>query len=91
MFKTVIAKTGLKKEFKTVNKGAFTQNKQPIVSGSQILASAMKINNLQYYLYVKMEEPNLLLLSEAVCKQLGVIHYYPSVKPLDVEKFETAK
>ena len=39
-----------------------------------------------------MKAPNPLLLSEAVCWQLEIIQYYPSVKPLDVEeKCEIAK
>ena len=43
-------------------------------------------------IYVKMEAPSPLLLSEAVCRQLGIIQYHPNVKPLDIEKkAETAK
>ena len=39
-----------------------------------------------------MKAPNPLLLCEAVCRQLGIIQYHSSVKPLDVEeKCETAK
>ena len=39
-----------------------------------------------------MNTPNPLLLYEAVCRQLGIIQYHSSVKPLDVEeKCETAK
>ena len=38
-----------------------------------------------------MEAPDQLLLSKAVCRKLGIIRYHPNVKPLDVEKSETAK
>ena len=38
-----------------------------------------------------MEVPNPLLLSQAVCGQLGIVQYHPNVKPLDTEKSETAK
>ena len=39
-----------------------------------------------------MKAPNPLLLYEAVCRQLGIIQYHSSVKPLDVEeKCEIAK
>ena len=39
-----------------------------------------------------MKAPNPLLLCEAVRRQLGIIQYHSSVKPLDVEeKYETAK
>ena len=50
--------------------------------------SALKINTT---IYVKMEIPNPLLLSQAVCGQLGIVQYHPNVKPLDAEKSETAK
>ena len=42
-------------------------------------------------IYVKMEAPNSLLLSEAVCRLLGIIQYHPNVKPLNAEESETAK
>ena len=47
----------------------------------------------QFYttIYVKMEAPNPLLLSDAVCRQLGIIQHHPNVKPLNVEESETAK
>ena len=32
---------------------------------------------------MKTEAPDPLLLSEVVCRQLGIIHYHPNVKPLD--------
>ena len=39
-----------------------------------------------------MNAPDPLLLCEAVCRQLGIIQYHSSVKPLDVEeKCEIAK
>lgn len=31
--------------------------------------------------YIKMDAHEPLLLSEGVCRQLGIIHYHPSVKP----------
>ena len=34
---------------------------------------------------------NPLLLSEAVCREVRIIQCHPNVKPLDVEKAETAK
>jgi len=32
-------------------------------------------------IYVKMDVPEQLLLSEGVCRQLGIIRYHPDVKP----------
>ena len=34
-------------------------------------------------IYVKTEAPDPLLLPEAICRQLRIIHYHPDVKPLD--------
>ena len=94
MLKTVIAKAGLKKEeFKTVDKQAFTYNKQHITLDGQ-MDTNINFEDKQVYttIYVKMEAPSPLLLSEAVCRQLGIIQYHPNVKPLDMEKkAETAK
>ena len=93
MFKTVIAKAGLKKEeFKIIDKQAFTYNKQLITLDGRVDIN-ISFEDKQIYTtaYVKMEAPNQLLLSKAVCRQLGIIRYHPNVKPLDVEKSETAK
>ena len=32
---------------------------------------------------MKTEAPDPLLLSEAICRQLGIIHYHSNIKPLD--------
>ena len=37
---------------------------------------------LQTTVYVKLVAPNELLLSEAVCHQLGIVNYHPSVKAI---------
>lgn len=31
-------------------------------------------------MYVKMDAPEPLLLSEGVCRQLGIVEYHPEVK-----------
>ena len=31
--------------------------------------------------YVKMDAPEQLLLSEGVCRQLGILTYHPDVQP----------
>ena len=75
MFKTVIAKAGLKKEeFKTIDKQVFTYNKQLITLDGRVDIN-ISFEDKQIYttVYVKMEAPNQLLLSEAVCRQLGII------------------
>ena len=70
MFKTVIAKAGLKKEeFKTVDKQVFTYNKQCIALNERVDIN-ISFDDKQVYatIYVKMEVPNSLLLSKAVCR-----------------------
>ena len=43
-------------------------------------------------IYMKLEATDPLLLSEAICRQLEIIHYHPNVKPVDRNReFETAK
>ena len=83
-----------KEEVKTVDKQAFTYNKQRITLDGRVDIN-ISFEDKQVYttIYVKMEVPNPLLLSEAVCRQLGIIQYYmhPNVKPLNAEESETAK
>ena len=85
MFKTVIAKAGLKKEeFKTADKQAFTYNKQRISLDGQIdVDISFGDKQVHTTIYVKIEAPDPLLLSEAACRHLEIIHYHPNVKPLD--------
>ena len=92
-FKIVIAKAGLKKEeFKTVDKQAFTYNKQQIsLDGWVDINISFEDKQVYTTFYVKMEAPNPLLLSEAVCRQFGIIQYYPNVKPLKANESETDK
>ena len=72
MFKTVIVlkPDWRKKSFKTVYKQAFAYNKQHIALDGQVDIN-ISFEDKQVYttIYVKMEGPNLLLLSEAVCRQ----------------------
>ena len=77
MLKTVIAKAGLKKEeFKTVDKQVLTCNKQRTTLDEWVDIN-INFEDKQVYatIYVKIEAPNPLLLSEAVCKQLGIVQY----------------
>ena len=85
MFKIVIAKAGLKKEeFKTANKQAFSYNKQRIaLDGQMDVNISFGDKQVCTTIYVKTEAPDPLLLSEAICRQLGIIHYHLNVKHLD--------
>ena len=76
MFKTVIAKADLtKEEFKTANKQAFTYNKQWItLDGQMDVNIGFGDKQVRTTIYVKAEAPDPLLLSEVICRQLGIIH-----------------
>ena len=38
--------------------------------------------------YVKMDPPEDLLLSEGICRQLGILIYHPEVQPFKVRRAE---
>ena len=40
-------------------------------------------------IYVKMDAPEELLLSEGVCRQLGIVTYHPEVKPFKAVKSDS--
>lgn len=40
--------------------------------------------------YIKMDAPDQLLLSEGACRQLGIVSYHPSVTPHKASKKMTA-
>ena len=37
-------------------------------------------------MYVKMDAPEQLLLSEGICRQLGILTYHPDVQPGNGDK-----
>ena len=63
---------------------ATAYNKQRItLDGQMDVNISFGDKQVRTIIYVKTEAPDPLLLSEAICRQLGIIHYHPNVKPLD--------
>ena len=95
MFKKVVVDARLKKEdFKTADKQAYSYNRELIVlDGRMDVKTSFKDRETHATVYVKAEAPDQLLLSKAVCQQLGIIHYHPYVvdKPTAVEQSPSSK
>ena len=72
-----------KEDFKPVNKRAFNFNKQPIVLDGQMEVDiSFEDREVHTTVYVKVKAPYPLLLSESVCRELEIVQYHPSVRPL---------
>ena len=82
LFKTIAAATRMKKRcLKPVDKAAFTYDHRPIqLDGKLELDIAFEGKAIQTPVYIKMDSSYQLLLSEGVCRQLGIITYHPSVR-----------
>jgi len=83
MFKKVASVAKLwKKDFKPPDNQPRTYNLQPFrVHGRIEVDVSFGDHTMKTSIYVKMDAPEPLLLSESVCRQLGVIRYHPDVKP----------
>ena len=81
LFKTVAAATHMKKRcLKPVDKAAFTYDNKPIrLDGRLDLEISFEGKVVHTPVYIKMDSSDQLLLSEGVCRQLGVVSYHPSV------------
>jgi len=83
MFKKVASVAKLrKKDFKSPDKQPRTYNLQPFRVHKRIEVDvSFGDHTMKTSIYVKMDAPEQLLLSEGVCRQLGIIRYHPDVKP----------
>ena len=77
MFKKVAAAARLrKKNFKSVDKVAYTYDKRPFrLDGRMNLEITFNNKSIITQVYLKMDAPEQLLLSEGVCRQLGMLSY----------------
>ena len=70
-----------KRDFKSADKQPRTYNLQPFHADGRIEVDiSFGDHTMKTCVYVKMDAPEQLLLSEGVCRQLGVIRYHPEVK-----------
>ena len=89
LFKKVAAAARLKKkEFKDPDKIPHPYDQRPFkLHGKIMLDIGFEDKTIRTPVYVKMDAPEPLLLSEGVCRQLGIVSYHPS---LGVESAEVA-
>ena len=89
LFKKVAAAARLKKkEFKDPDKVPHSYDQRPFkLHGKIMLDIGFEDKTMRTPVYVKMDAPESLLLSEGVCRQLGIVSYHPS---LGIESAEAA-
>ena len=81
-FKQVAAAAKLhKKDFKPADKTPQNYDRKPLrLDGRLDLDVTFGDRTMKTAIYVKMDAPEPLLLSEGVCRQLGLVTYHPEVK-----------
>lgn len=93
MFKQIATVARLhKKDFKPPDKQPRTYNQQTFhIDGRVELDISFNDRTMKTAVYVKMDAPEQLLLSEGVCRQLGILTYHPDVQPgsRDKRQFKT--
>ena len=87
MFKRVAAVAKLhKKDFKPPDKKPVNYDQKPfIIDGRVDLDVAFQGRSIRAPVYVKMDAAEQLLLSEGVCRQLGIVKYHQQVQPGNFE------
>jgi len=85
LFKTVATVNKLKKKgFQKPDRVARTYDRRQFsLDGKMDLEIAFEDRVVTTSVYVKMDAQDQLLLSEGVCRQLGIIQYHPSVRPCE--------
>ena len=83
LFRKVAAVAHLKKkQFKKPDKTPHNYDQSPFkLDGRMDLQLTFDEKAIVTPVYIKMDAREQLLLSEGVCRQLGIIHYHPLVKP----------
>ena len=83
LFKMIASVCKLKKkDFKKPDKIPKTYDRTPFSLNGRIeLEITFEEKKMVTTVYVKMDAYDQLLLSEGVCRQLGILHYHPSVRP----------
>ena len=88
VFKRIAAVAKLRKrDFKPPDKTPRNYDQQPFcLDGRVDLDISFEDRTMKTPVYVKMDASEQLLLSEGVCRQLGVISYHPEVHPAKANK-----
>ena len=80
LFKKVAAVAQLKKDFKLVDEKPYTCGDQPFkLDGRMDLDISFNGKTMCTPVYIKMDSQEALLLSEGVCRQLGMVTYHSRV------------
>ena len=84
LFYHVIGKAGIQaNRLQSPAHKACTYDQKPItLDGQMNMALSFGKKVLQVTVFVKLVAPDELLLSEAVCRELGIVNYHPSVKAI---------
>ena len=88
MFKRVATVARLrKKDFKPPDKSPRNYNQQPFkLDGRLDLDVSFQGKAMSTPIYAKMDAREQLLLSEGVCRQLGIVSYHQDVEPREPSK-----
>ena len=81
LFKEVASVARLRKrDFRPADKIPHTYNRQPFnLDGRMDLEITFGDKTMKTPVYIKMDAPDQLLLSEGVCRQLGIVNYHRDV------------
>ena len=92
LFKCVAAVARLhKKGFKKANKVPCTYDQKPFsLDGRMDVDVSFGDKTIRTPIYIKMDAPDELLLSEGVCRQLGIISYHSDVQSQRPQKTRPA-
>ena len=90
VLQTIAAVSKLRKrDCKKPDKIPVTYDRKPFtLHGMLELEVSFAEKKMMTKVYIKMDTSDQLLLSEGVCRQLGIIRYHPSVRPSSEEQTE---
>ena len=90
LLQTIAAVSKLRKrDCKNPDKVPRTYDRKPFtLHGMLELEISFAEKKMRTKVYIKMDTSDQLLLSEGVCRQLGIIRYHPSVRPSSEEQQE---
>ena len=87
LFKNIVDAAQLSSEtFKPANKQACAYSGQPIsLDGQMDVTISFESHNIKTIIYVKLQAPDQLLLSESVCREFGIVKYHSLVDSAESE------
>ena len=85
LFYQIVSESGLKlQSLKPVEQKACTYDQKPItLDGQMDMKVSIGDKTIITTVYVKLVAPDQLLLSETVCRHLGIVSYHPNVQSVE--------